>query len=158
MKSSASLGFAALLAASLAGKLAANVAPPGPDPRLFDAAAAAMLREAGFAVSTERRGFGTLLIARRPACAVIVAEYDPHGTFAERHRELAAALGPLRYAWRGRVFDDVPKVAALTSFYVWRELRRVGVAAPRAPLAAWAAAPRCDISRIDWRRLASLPA
>ena len=158
MKSSAKAGFAALLVVSLAGKILANAAPPGADPSVFDRAALAMLGDAGFAASAETRGFGTLLHGTRDRCALILTEYEPHGTFARRYGELAATVGPLRYAWRGRVYADPPRTAALADFYLWRELRRVRIAAPRAPLAAWAASPGCDTRGLDWRRLASLPA
>jgi hypothetical protein len=158
VKSSARIVFAALLAFSLAAKIVANAAPPGPDPRVFDRAALAMLSGGGFAASSEARGFGTLLHGTRGDCILILTEYEPHGTFAQRYRELAASVGPLRYAWRGRVYAKPPRTAALAHFYLWRELRRVRIAAPRSPLAAWAASPSCDTRRLDWRLLASLPA
>jgi len=158
VKSSARAGFAALLVLSLMGKILANAAPPGADSGVFDRAALAMLRDAGFAASSEARGFGTLLHGTSGGCALILTEFDPHGTFTQRYTELAAPLGPLRYAWRGRVYTAAPRRRALVDFYVWRELRRVRIAAPRAPLVAWAASPGCDIRGLDWRRLASLPA
>jgi hypothetical protein len=145
-----------LLALSLGVKLLANTAPPGPDPGRFDATAAAMLRGGGFVVERESRPFGTVLHGTRGGCRLILAEYDPHGTFAELFRELAAPVGPLRFAWRGSVAATAPKTAALASFYLWRELGRVRVAVPRAPLAGWAASPGCDTSGIDWRRIARL--
>jgi hypothetical protein len=158
VKPSASLVFAGLLALSLAGKLAANTAPPDANSALFLAAGAAALRAAGFDVVEERRPSGTILRGREGSCRLLLGEYDPHGTFDQRYRELAAPIGRLRFAWRGRVYGEVPKVRALAGFYLWRELRRVRIAAPRAPLAAWAASPGCDTRRLDWRRLASLPA
>jgi hypothetical protein len=157
VKPSFSLVFAALLALSLVGKLAANTATPDADPALFNAAGAAALRAAGFAPVEERRPFGTILRARRGPCRLLLGEYDPHGTFDALYRELAAPIGPLRFAWRGKVYARVPKVRALGGFYLWRELRRIRIQAPRAPLAAWAASPGCDPASIDWRRLASLP-
>jgi hypothetical protein len=158
VKPSPSLLFGALLLVSLAGKLAANQAAEGPDPRRFDAEAAAMLRSAGFAASVEQRPFGSLLHGSRGDCRLILAEYDPHGTFAALLGELAAPVGPLLFAWRGQIYTAAPRRRALLDFYLWRELRRVRIAAPRAPLAAWAASPGCDTHGLDWRRLASLPA
>jgi hypothetical protein len=158
VKPSPSVLFGALLALSLAGKLAANQAAEGPDPRRFDAEAAAMLRSAGFAAAVEHRPFGSLLHGSRGGCRMILAEYDPHGTFAALLGELAAPVGPLRFAWRGRTYTAAPRRRALLDFYLWRELRRVRIAAPRAPLAAWAASPGCDTQGLDWGRLASLPA
>jgi hypothetical protein len=155
---SASAGFAALLALSLAGKLLANQAPPGADPGLFVRSAGAMLRDGGFEASVEPRKAVILVRGARGGCRLILGEYDPHGTFAELYRELAAPVGPLRFAWRGRVYEAAPKVRGLAAFYGWRELRRIGLAPPRAPIAAWAATPGCDTGRLDWGRLASLPA
>jgi hypothetical protein len=157
VKPSPSFAFGLLLALSLAGKLAANQAAAGPDPRRFDAEAAAMLRAAGFAAAVEHRPFGSLLHGGKSGCRLILAEYDPHGTFAELLRELAAPVGPLRFAWRGRVYTAAPRTQALVHFYLWRELRRVRIAAARAPLAAWAASPGCDTRSLDWNRLATLP-
>lgn len=158
MRSAASLAFAALIGLSLAGKLLANQAPPDPDRRAFDTSARSMLEAAGLATRSDARRFGTLLSGSSGGCRLILGEYDPHGTFAELFRHLAAPVGPLRFAWRGRVYARAPKTAGLAGFYVWRELRRVGVAAPRAPIAAWAASPGCDSARLDWSRLARLPA
>jgi hypothetical protein len=158
VKPSPSLVFGLLLAVSLVGKLASNQAAEGPDPHRFDAEAAAMLRSAGFAAVIEHRPFGSLLHGSKSGCRLILAEYDPHGTFAELLRELAAPVGPLRFAWRGGTYAEAPRRRALVDFYLWRELRRVRIDAPRAPLAAWAASPDCDTRSLDWRRLASLPA
>jgi hypothetical protein len=158
VKFSANAGFAAVLVLSLTGKLLANVAPPGPDTRLFDGAAVTMLRDAGFTVSVEKRGFGTLLHGRSGACALILTEYEPHGTFAQRYGELAAPVGPLRFAWHGRVYDKAPKAEALVGFYLWRELRRLALSAARRPLTAWAATPDCDTSHVDWGRVGSVAA
>jgi hypothetical protein len=146
-----------LLAGSIGVKVAANAAPPGPNAAAFDAAAVAMLANAGFTTSREARPFGTLVHGTRGTCRVVVAEYDPHGTFDRLLRELAAPVGPLRFAWQGRVSDGVPRRQALIRFYVWRELRRVRIAVSREPLAAWAATPGCDSSSLDWHRLASIP-
>jgi hypothetical protein len=147
-----------LLALSLGIKLLVNEAPPATDAGLFDRTAVAMLAAGGFVASVETRPFGSLLHGAKGGCRLILAESDPHGTFDQRLGELAAPVGPLRVAWRGRIYPRTPKTTALLRFYVWRELRRVGIPLPREPLAAWAASPGCDTSRIDWRRLAALPA
>jgi hypothetical protein len=158
VKPSLRLACIGLVAASLAGKLLANGAPPGPDPRLFVVAAAGMIRAAGFEAAAEHRKAITFVRGETNNCRLIVAEWDPHGTFDEFYREIARPVGPVRFAWRGEVRESAPKAAALARFYLWRELRRVRVAAPRAPVAVWAASPACDVRHMDWGQLASLPA
>jgi hypothetical protein len=158
VKPSLRLAFIGLLTASLAGKLLANGAPPGPDPRLFEAAAVGMIRAAGFDAATERRKALTFVRGKANNCRLIVAEWDPHGTFDEFYRETARPVGPVRFAWRGDVQDSAPKAVALAQFYLWRELRRIRVAAPRAPVTVWAASPACDVRHMKWGQLASLPA
>jgi hypothetical protein len=147
-----------LLVLSLAAKLAANTSPPGADAEAFDVAAAATLASAGFTPVREMRPAVTILHGTRGECRLILAEYDPHGTFDRLLRERAAPVGPLRFAWRGRVSETAPKAQALVRFYLWRELRRVRIPARRQPLVAWATSPGCEASGIDWSRLASLPA
>jgi hypothetical protein len=156
VKLSPDLAFGLLLILSLAGKLAANQGVDGPDPRRFDVEAAVMLRSAGFAPAVEHHPFGSLLYGSKGGCRMILAEYDPHGTFAALLAKLAAPVGPLRFAWHGRTYTAAPRRRALLNFYLWRELRRVQIAAAREPLAAWAASPGCDTSPIDWNRIARL--
>jgi hypothetical protein len=155
--SAASLVFAALVAASLSGKLLANRMEPAPDAALFDASVAGLLREGGFAVALESHGFAILERGRRPGCTILAGDYDPHGTFDETFRQLAAPVGPLRFAWRGRSFDAAPKLRPLLDFYVRRELRRIGMAPGRTPIVAYAASPGCDAGDLAWERVAYLP-
>ena len=147
---------AALIALSLGGKLAASAAPPGPDPRAAAGATAAALAAAGFDTRIREmdRSPGILVEARRGGCRLVAGDYPAHGTFAAVYRDLAAPLGPLRYAFRGRLRAGEPKLGALASFYLGRELRRIGIAARRSPVIALAAAPGCDLSRVDWRQTA----
>ncbi|MDB5691384.1 MAG: hypothetical protein JWO81_447 [Alphaproteobacteria bacterium] len=158
MKSSAvNSAFALLLAASLAGKLLAERRAPEPDRSLFYAEAAGLLRQNGFDVSPEPHRFEILLRARSPGCTLLVGDYTPYGTFAEAFRQLAAPVGPLRFAWRGRSYERAPKLRPLLEYYGQRELRRIGLATARTPIVAFAASPGCDLSRISWQRLAILP-
>jgi hypothetical protein len=156
-RSAASLVFAGLLAASLSGKLLANRMEPAPDAALLDAAVAGLLRADGFRVAPESHGFAILLRGRRPGCTILAGDYDPHGTFDETFRQLAAPVGPLRFAWRGRSFDAAPKLRPLLDFYVRRELRRIGMAPARTPIVAYAASPGCDLDGLAWQRVAFLP-
>ena len=154
--SRASLVLGGLLALSLGGKLAASAAPPGPDPAAAAAAAASALAGAGFAARLVRmeRSPGIVVEAVLGRCRVVAGDHPPHGTFAAVYRDLARPVGPLRYAYRGRLRDREPKLAALADFYLWRELRRIGVSARRAPLLAVAASPACDLAPVDWTRTA----
>ncbi|MFL6863046.1 MAG: hypothetical protein ACJ8DZ_08595 [Allosphingosinicella sp.] len=159
MKPSPSLALTLLLlGASLGLKAATAADPPQSDPAAFNAAAAGMLRAAGLAVTAERRPFGILLHAGRGPCRMVLGEDDPHGTYAELYRRLAVPAGPLRFAWRGRVYPEAPRKTALLHFYAWRELARAGIRTPRAPVTAWAASPACAGVPLDWRRVAALPA
>ena len=150
--SAARLGFAALIALTLGAKVVASRAAPGPDPVAAATAAAAVLTRAGFEARLLRtpRSPGVLVAASLGECRLLAGDYPPHGTFAAVYRDLAAPLGPLRYAYRGKLGSRVPKLAALTQFYRWRELRRIGVSARRAPVIAIAAGGTCDLARVDW--------
>lgn len=159
MKSStASLAFGALLLASLAGKLAASGTSPEPDNALFAARAAALLRAEGMATQSEQRPLGMLVYGRRAGCTIMVGEYTPYGTFADVFARRAAPVGPLRFVYRGRRYAKAPKLAPLISFYLRRELLRIGLATPRMPIAAIAVSPGCGPTEPDWAALATLPA
>ena len=150
--SPARLALACLLALSLGAKLAFSAAPPGPDPAATAAAASSALARAGFDAQVVRmdRSPGILVTAQRGGCRLLAGDYPVHGTFAAVYRGLAAPLGTLRFVHRGRMHARAPKLAGLADFYLWRELRRIGVAARRAPVVAVAASPACDLARIDW--------
>ena len=159
MKSSTlSAAFGLLLLASLGGKLLANGPEPQPDQRLFAARAAALLRANGFATTSQARPLGILTHGRKPGCRIMVGDYTPYGTFADVFARHAAPIGPLRFAWRGTVHEEAPKLVPLGTFYLRREALRIGIAAPRSPIAAFAASPGCNTEALDWTRLASLPA
>jgi hypothetical protein len=116
-----------------------------------------MLVRQGFATASELRPLGTLVYARRGACRLMLADYSPSGTFADPIAARAEAIGPLRFVYRGEVFDRAPKLIPLTDFYLWREQGRLGFAAPRHPIVAVAASPQCRLESLDWSRLAALP-
>src|SRR4051812_32364418 len=156
--SAASLVFAALLAASLSGKLLANRAAPEPDAALLNASVAGLLHESGFRVRGERHGFATLVRAERPGCTILAGDYDPHGTFDEVFRQFARPVGLLRFAYRGRSYASAPKLRPLFEYYGQRELRRLGFAPERSPIVAYAASPECDVRGVAWGRVATLPA
>lgn len=155
--SSASLLFAALLLLSLAAKAASTAPTPTPDPRRFASAAAESLRAEGFAVDFVRRPHGILVYARRGSCRLMAGDYTPYGTFADVFEARARRIGPLRFVYRGVSHDRAPKLVPLLDFYLWREWRRIGLAAPRHPILAVAASPGCEAARLDWTRLSALP-
>jgi hypothetical protein len=154
--SRASLAFAALLLVSLGAKAMSSAPTPTPDPRRFAAAAAATLHDQGFATAFERRPLGILVYAHRGGCRLMAGDYTPYGTFAEVFAARARPFGPLRFVYRAVVYDRAPKLVPLTDFYLWRERRRLGLAAPRHPIVAVAATPACGPTAPDWSRLAAL--
>ena len=159
MKSSKlSLAFGLVLLASLGGKLLANRPAPEPDQQLFAARAGELLRANGFATTSEPRPLGILTHGRKAGCRIMIGDYTPYGTFADVFARHAAPIGPLRFAWRGTTYVEAPKLVPLATFYLRREALRIGIAAPRSPIAAFAASPGCDTRALDWTRLASLPA
>jgi hypothetical protein len=153
----ASLGFTALLFASLAMKAFLTAPAPEPDSLRFVGEAAAMLGAEHFATGFDRRPFGILVDGRRGGCRLRVGDYSPYGTFADRFAERARPVGPLHFAYRGVLYVRAPKLVPLIDFYIRRELRRVGLPAARHPIAAVAASPGCDVARLDWHRLAAFP-
>jgi hypothetical protein len=156
VKFSASLVFAALLLVSLAAKAALIAPAPDPDSRLVAREAAAMLRERGFLTAFERRPLGVLVHGRRGGCRLLVVDYNPYGTFAATIAARSAPVGPLRFAYRGELYRRAPKLVPLIDFYLYRELRRVGISARRHPIAA-IASRGCDLAGFDWRRLSAFP-
>lgn len=155
--SSASLLFAALLLVSLAAKTVSSAPTPTPDPRRFVSIAAGHLRAEGFAVAFDRRPHGIYVHARRGECRLMAADYTPYGTFAERFEARARRYGPPSFLYRGASYGRAPKLVPLLDFYLWREWRRLGLAAPRHPILAVAASPGCDRVRLDWTGLSALP-
>lgn len=144
MKSSTlSIALGAVLLLSLAGKLAANRATVEPDSDLFAARAESALRAGGFETKRMKRPMGLLVYGKKGGCRAMIAEYAPHGTFAATLAKRAAPIGPLTFAWRGGRYEAAPKLRPLSEYYLRRELLRIGVDAPRAPIAALALSPGC---------------
>jgi hypothetical protein len=152
---SASALLAAALALSLGGKAASLAPAPRPDLRPFQEAASRLLAASGFAVRVESYG---PVVGRKGDCRILVGDYSPYGTFDALFKEVAAPVGPLRFAYRGVLHDSPPKALALTEFYLWRELGRIGIRTPRHPVSAAAESPACAAQPLDWAALASLPA
>jgi hypothetical protein len=145
-----------LVLVSLAAKAALIAPAPVPNSRRVAIEAAAMLGARGFATAFERRPLGTLLHARREGCRMLLGDYAPSGLFAVTFAERALPVGPLRFVYRGRIYTQAPKLVPVTDFYLYRELRRLGIGAERHPIVA-VASRGCALPRFDWRRLAALP-
>lgn len=150
--------LALLLALSLAGKAAWSAPAPEPDPRRPAEAARDVLARAGFNTRILELARSPRILAEgvRGRCHILAGDWPPHGTFADVYRSLGSRLGTLRFVRRGAVTSGAPKLRALIEFYLWREQRRVGIAADRAPVIAVAATAECDIESLGWARAATV--
>ncbi|HEX8655028.1 MAG TPA: hypothetical protein VF693_07385 [Allosphingosinicella sp.] len=148
--------LALLLALSLAGKAAWSTPAPEPDPRAPAEAARAVLAQAGFRTRILQLDRSPRILAEgvRGRCRILAGDWPPHGTFADVYRDLGSGLGELRYVRRGSVTSAPPKLRALLEFYLWREQRRIGVAAARAPIIAVASTPDCEVESLGWAQAA----
>ena len=146
------------LVLSLAGKAAWSAQAPQPSEREAAVAVARMLRQEGFAVRLVERSRAphVVVAASRSGCELIAGDYPPHGTFQDVYRTAGDRLGTLRFVHRGRVTVEEPKVRGLLDFYLWREQRRIGIDAARAPVIVVAASPGCRLEDLTWSRAASL--
>ena len=153
----ARLSIGALLLLSLGGKAAFSRAAPAPRGEDTSVRASRLLADQGYATSVEKRPFGTIVHAARGACRLIAAEYPAHGTLTEPLAALAAPIGPLRFVWRGAIYEQAPKLAPLADFYLQRELRRAGFSPAHAPILAYATSRRCGARPVEWGALAAPP-
>jgi hypothetical protein len=159
MKSSRGISafFALALGLSLSIKLIASRAEPQPDQRLFATTIASFLERQGFRAQPERRPLGMVVHGWKGNCRLMVREYEPHGTYADIYEKRARPIGLLSYVYRGGVSRSTPTLLPLTEYYVGRELRRVRIGVPRAPVLAVAASRGCDLARLPWREVATFP-
>lgn len=144
-----------LLVLSMGLKLGASRSEPMPDERLFASQVSRFLEREGYSTAAELRPLGMMVTARRDGCRLAIRNYPPHGTLAQTYARLAQPIGPLHFAYRGRVSDRAPKLLPLIEYFIGRELRRLGIAAPRAPILAVAASPGCDIERLRWEAIST---
>ncbi len=154
----ASLTAAALLALTLSPKLVAAETPQRRDNKVFVRDITRLLADAGFQTRSERRPLGVAVFGTRPGCAIMIRESVPHGTYLNVLEQLARPYGRLRFIYRGRISETAPKALPLLDFYIFRELGRIGIRIPRAPILAVAAKPDCDVGGIPWNRVATLEA
>lgn len=150
--------LAAALTASLAGKAASNQPVAPPDQKLFAERLESTFRLAGLQPS-DRSLFSTgiTVLASSEQCVLWATEYTPYGTMADVIAQRARSVGELRYVYKGRVYKHPPAIMPLLAFYWWRELKRIGIDAPRYPIVAIAASRECDLTLLPWINLAALP-
>lgn len=151
--------FAALFALSLAGKAVWSRVPPEADPRASVAAASEALRAAGYEtrIVEQQRSPRIFVQAARGPCRIVAGDYPVEGTFQDVYRQLAAGVGPLRFVYRGGVWETEPKLSSLVRYHLWRALHRGGIETRRAPLIAVAASRNCDLDQIRWETTATVP-
>lgn len=141
-----------LVLLSLAGKLAVNRRDQ--DVKIVEGAFASaveqQLSQAGFTTKVERWPTGVAVQAHRAACRLWVRDNTPHGTMRNIYENLAKAVGPLRYVYRGTIYEKPPQVDPMLRFLVGREMARVGIATARYPVYAVASSAACDISSLQW--------
>ena len=147
-----------LIALSLMLKILATQSNPEADPKATAIALERMLDEAGFDAAVVRLGRspGIIVTARSGQCRLLAGDYLPHGTFADVYASLAAPVGALHYAYRGQIYSRPPKASSLLDFYLWREVRRIGIQRGRPAVIAVAAAPACDLESLPWHDLATI--
>jgi hypothetical protein len=152
--------FAAALLLSLGAKGAAASGDPKPDGDATVEAARAMLADAGLEAKVRRlsRSPGILVEAVSGDCRLIAGDYPVHDTYAEVYQDLARTEGRLSYVHRGRLHDSPPKARSMLDYFWWRELRRIGIGASRAPVIALIASPGCDAAALPWEQAAFVPA
>lgn len=150
--------LALLLVLSLAGKAAWSAPAPEPDPRQPAEAARDVLARAGFSTRIVELVRSPRILAEgvRGRCIILAGDWPPHGTLADVYRDLGSSLGTLSFVRHGWVTSQPPKLRALVEYYLWREQRRIGIAAGRAPVIAVASTPDCDVGSLDWARAASV--
>lgn len=157
MRFSTKLGFGALLAATLAGKLLAADAAPPRDEDLFFGTAAAVATKAGLTARLGRTRLGPVLYAEAPGCRLILREATDGATFAPAYSRLARSVGPIVYVYRGQASAEAPNLLASADHQLWRGLHRLGIATRRHPVVAVATSSGCAARSFDWSPLESLP-
>ena len=148
------IALAATLAISLAGKAASNRPVPLADQQFFAERLEGALQTASLK-RFDRSDFadGIAVSAKNASCEVWATEYTPYGTMADVISSRAASVGELTYVYKGEVHYKPPKMEPLLAFYWWRELKRIGINAPRSPIVAIAASSSCDMSAVPWHEV-----
>ena len=138
--STASLAFAVLLAASLAGKSFGlqETSGAGPD----DDRAVSYLQERGLTVHSADRYASIWTVATRGACRVRVATVSPQGW--SRAIVAEQTVGEhLMYAFDGQLYAQQPVMRTMLENYRRRLVRYFGYRAPNLEVRAIAISPAC---------------
>lgn len=150
--------LASALAISLTGKAASNQTVLSVNHTVVASRLESVLRTVGMEPSGRSPLAGGLAVSAKGAgCEVWAVEYSPYGTMADVIASEAQPVGSLRYVYHGRVYDQPPGLEPLLRFYWWRELKRIGIDAPRSPIIAVASSASCDLSAVPWERIDLLP-
>lgn len=108
------------------------------------------LRSEGFAT---RPYMSNSILAARGACVLRARPFSPYGFSRASIERKGARIGPTRYAYEGRWWDDPPKIKPLTIFYVQRELARLGIVFDVSGITAVSVSRGCDGLPVRWANL-----
>lgn len=145
--------FLALIAVTAVLKILSSRPETPPSNRAVIAPLTAALSESGLTVRVLPSPAGAIVFATAKSCRLWARDYLPYGTALAYYRSRATGYGPLAFVYQGRVYDRPPKVGPLLSFFLGRELARLGLDASRAPIIAVAASPGCALSAVPWDRV-----
>lgn len=152
-----SLIFCGLLIVSVGAKIMLKYQPKTVDMAIAESRFAGLLAEKGYRVSVERRRWSPLIFGQKADCRLLVVNYANDGAFRDRIAQLAQPIGPLRYAYRGQLTAQPPKLDPFLRDKIITQIRQLGFKIDRVPITAIAASPGCNLQEIDWSRLASMP-
>jgi hypothetical protein len=145
-----------LLALSLGVKAAATSADPSPNHFMTLTSLRSMLDDAGFDAQIRhlQRSPGLLVEATSEECGIVGGEYPVHDTFLKVYQKMAQPRDRLIFAYRGLLYEHPPKARSMLDYFIWRELRRVGISHQRTPVFALTVSPKCDLRHLLWGRIA----
>jgi hypothetical protein len=136
--------FALLAAVSLGLKDRAPAARDGSMPAIVTARLAGAMAEQGFTVTIEPHPYqSAVALGVRGACRIGARDASAGPAFDIAFRQQAAAIGALRYAYRGHFQSSLPRVRLFVDKIVPRTLDRFGIHLARPVPVAIAASPEC---------------
>lgn len=122
-----------VLIVSLGLKLAVQEVNVGEDQGAAVRALADGLARQGYRVSLDRLDL-PIVRGQRAGCTLTVRVLDPHGTYRDTELRKLPPGWSVAYAWRGRWYEQQPRLGPLLDYYTARELARLGRSAIRAPV------------------------
>lgn len=139
-------GLACLILLSLAVKQTAINYTAKQDQNRLSRDIAKILLANGYAVTLVPRPHNntTIIKSKKGACHVWLRDATVHGDHLRAsNRQMLGTAGPVRFAYRGEWRDDFPSLWIEMLWRTQRELGRVGIGFPMAPVLAVAASPEC---------------